>query len=130
MRELRALGYRVEYVKAMDLCLPYHHFRELWVGIFLLYVRLGGRPLRVAFLTPAYWDGLFVLPFAALIPAFPSGFGVRHGAWMVGCCLPVSAILAVVTILQAESVGYAACIGKVISIQPPTPGGFAWLRPQ
>jgi hypothetical protein len=46
-----------------------------------------------------------VLPFVALIPAFSFGFwglDTVHGWWDVA--LAISAILAVVTILQAESV--------------------------
>ena len=107
MRRVRSLGYRVEFVKAMDLLLTrtYRHFRELWDGWSRsLYVRLGGRPLRVA----AHAIGILgwaVLPFVALIPAFSFGFwglDMVHGWWDVA--LAVSAILAVVTILQAESV--------------------------
>ena len=107
MRRVRSLGYRVEFVKAMDLLLTrtYRHFRDLWDGWSRsLYVRLGGRPLRLA----AHVIGILgwaVLPFAALIPAFSFGFwglDMVHGWWDVA--LAVSAILAVVTILQAESV--------------------------
>ncbi len=107
MRRVRSLGYRVEFVKAMDLLLTrtYRHFRELWDGWSRsLYVRLGGRPLRLA----AHAIGILgwaVLPFVALIPAFSFGFwglDMVHGWWDVA--LAVSAILAVVTILQAESV--------------------------
>jgi chlorobactene glucosyltransferase len=107
MRRVRSLGYRVEFVKAMDLLLTrtYRHFRELWEGWSRsLYVRLGGRPLWVA----AHAIGILgwaVLPFVALIPAFSFGFwglDMVHGWWDVA--LAVSAILAVVTILQAESV--------------------------
>jgi hypothetical protein len=83
----------------------YRHFGELWEGWSQsLSVLLGVRPLRLA----AHAVGILawaVLPFAALIPAFSFGFwGVdtMHGWWDV--IFAVSAILAVVTILQAESV--------------------------
>jgi hypothetical protein len=107
MRRVRALGYRVEFVKAMDLLLtrPYRHLPELWAGWSDgLYMRLGGRPLWVV----AHAIGILgwaVLPFVALIPAFSFGFwglDMVHGWGDVA--LAVSAILAVVTILQAESV--------------------------
>jgi hypothetical protein len=107
MRRVKSLGYRVEFVRAMDLLLirTYHHFRELWDGWSRsLYVLFGGRPLRVA----AHAVGILawaVLPFVALIPAFSFGFwglDMVHGWWDV--VFAVSAILAVVTILQAESV--------------------------
>jgi hypothetical protein len=67
-------------------------------------VQLGARPFSVA----AHAVGLLTwaaLPFAALIPAFSFGFwglDLVHGWWEV--MLAVSTILAVVTILQAESV--------------------------
>jgi hypothetical protein len=107
MRRVRSLGYRVEFVKAMDLLITRtsRHFRDLWEGwSHSLYTRLGGRPWRLA----AHALGIVawaVLPFMALIPAFSFGFwglDMIHGWWDVA--LAVSAILAVVTILQAESV--------------------------
>jgi chlorobactene glucosyltransferase len=107
MRRIKSLGYRVEFVRAMDLLQSraYRHFGELWEGWSQsLSVLLGVRPLRLA----AHAVGILawaVLPFAALIPAFSFGFwGVdtMHGWWDV--IFAVSAILAVVTILQAESV--------------------------
>jgi chlorobactene glucosyltransferase len=107
MCRVKALGYRVEFVRAMDLLQTraYHHLRELWDGwSHTLYVLLGAHPFPVA----AHTVGLLawaVLPFAALIPAFSFGFwGVDlvHGWWDI--VFAVSAILAVVTILQAESV--------------------------
>ena len=107
MRRVKSLGYRVEFVRAMDLLLTrtYRHFRELWDGWSRsLYVRPGGRPLRVA----AHAVGILawaVLPFVALIPAFSFGFwglDMVRGWWDIA--FAVSAILAVVTILQAESV--------------------------
>ena len=107
MRRVKALGYRVEFVRAMDLLLTrtYRHFRELWDGWSQsLYVLCGGHPLRVA----AHAVGILalaVLPFVALIPAFSFGFwglDIVHGWWDIA--FAVSAILAVVTILQAESV--------------------------
>ena len=107
MRRVKSLGYRVEFVRAMDLLLirTYRHFRELWDGWSQsLYVLSGRRPLRVA----AHAVGILawaVLPFVALIPAFSFGFwglDMVHGWWDVA--FAVSAILAVVTILQAESV--------------------------
>lgn len=107
MRQVKSLGYRVEFVRAMDLLLtrPDRHFRELWDSWGQsLYVRFGGRPLRVA----AHVVGICawaVLPFAALIPACSFGLwglDTVHGWWDVA--FAVSAILVVVTILQAESV--------------------------
>jgi chlorobactene glucosyltransferase len=107
MSRVKSLGYRVEFVRAMDLLLTrtYRHFRELWDGWSQsLYVLLGGRPLWVA----AHAVGILtwaVLPFVAIIPAFSFGFwglDTIHAWWDV--VLAVSAILAVVTILQAESV--------------------------
>jgi len=107
MRRVKSLGYRVEFVRAMDLLLTrtYRNFRELWDGWSQsLYMLFGGRPRRVA----AHTAGILawaVLPFAALIPAFSFGFwglDMVHGWWDVA--FAVSAILAVVTILQAESV--------------------------
>jgi chlorobactene glucosyltransferase len=107
MRRVKSLGYRVEFVKAMDLLQTraYRHLRELWDGwCQSLYWLLGARPLQVA----AHAVGLVawaVLPFVALIPAFSFGFwglDIVHGWWDV--VFAVSAILAVVTILQAESV--------------------------
>jgi chlorobactene glucosyltransferase len=107
MRRVKAPGHRVEFVKAMDLLQTrtYRNLGELWDGWSrCLYVLLGGRPIRVI----AHTLGLMiwaVLPFVALIPAFSFGFwGLDrlHGWWEV--VFAVSAILAVVTILQAESV--------------------------
>jgi hypothetical protein len=107
MRRVKSLGYRVEFVRAMDLLQTraYRRLRELWDGWSQsLYVVLGARPLQVT----AHALGLVawaVLPFAALIPAFSFGFwglDMVHGWWDV--VFAVSAILAAVTILQAESV--------------------------
>jgi chlorobactene glucosyltransferase len=107
LRRVKSLGYRVEFVKAMDLLQvrSYHSLRELWEGWSKsLYFRLGAHPLPIT----AHILGMLawaVLPFAALIPAFSFGFwglDVVHGWWDV--VLAVCAILAVVTILQAESV--------------------------
>ncbi len=107
MCRVKSLGYRVEFIRAMDLLQTraYRHLGELWDGWSqTLYVQLGARPFPVA----VHAIGLLAwaaLPFAALIPAFSFGFwGVDlvHGWWDV--VLAVSAILAVVTILQAESV--------------------------
>jgi chlorobactene glucosyltransferase len=104
---VKSLGYRVEFVRAMDLLQSraYRHLRELWDGwSYTLYVQLGSRPFSVA----AHAVGLLAwaaLPFAALIPAFSFGFwglDLVHGWWDV--VFAASAILAVVTILQAESV--------------------------
>jgi chlorobactene glucosyltransferase len=106
-RRIKSLGYRVEFVRAMDLLQSraYRHFSELWDGWSQsVYVLLGARPLRLA----AHSVGILawaVLPFAALIPAFSFGFwglDTVHGWWDV--VFAVGAILAVVTILQAESV--------------------------
>jgi chlorobactene glucosyltransferase len=107
MHRVKSLGYRVEFVRAMDLLQTrdYRHLRELWDGWSqTLYVLLGARPLQVAAhaVSILAWA---VLPFAALIPAFSFGFwglDLVHGLWDV--VFAVSAILAVVTILQAESV--------------------------
>jgi chlorobactene glucosyltransferase len=107
MRRINSLGYRVEFVRAMDLLQSrtYRHFGEMWDGWSQsLYALLGARPLGLA----AHAVGILtwaVLPFAALIPAFSFGFwglDMMHGWWDV--VLAVSAILSVVTILQAESV--------------------------
>jgi chlorobactene glucosyltransferase len=107
MRRVKSLGYRVEFVRAMDLLQTrtYRHFRELWGGWGQsLHGLLGRHPLRVA----AHVVGILawaVLPFVALIPAFSFGFwglDMVRGWWDVA--FAVSAILAVVTILQAESV--------------------------
>jgi hypothetical protein len=107
MRRVKSLGYRVEFVKAMDLLQTraYRHLRELWDGWSQsLYWLLGARPLLVAAhaLSMVGWA---VLPFVALIPAFSFGFwglDMVRGWWDV--VFAVCAILAVVTILQAESV--------------------------
>jgi chlorobactene glucosyltransferase len=107
MRRVKSLGYRVEFIRAMDLLQtrPYRHLRELWDGWSQsLCVLLGTHPLQVI----AHAAGMVawaVLPFVALIPAFSFGFwglDMVHGWWDV--VFAVSAILAVVTILQAESV--------------------------
>jgi chlorobactene glucosyltransferase len=107
MRRVKSQGYRVEFVRAMDLLQTrtYRHLRELWEGWSQsLWVHLGSRPLWVT----AHAVGMVawaVLPFVALIPAFSFGFwglDMVHGWWDV--MFAVSAILAVVTILQAESV--------------------------
>jgi hypothetical protein len=104
---VKSLGYRVEFVKAMDLlqARSYRSVRELWEGWSeSLFFLLGAHPLLIA----AHVLGMLawaVLPFAALIPAFSFGFwglDVVRGWWDV--VLAVCAILAVVTILQAESV--------------------------
>jgi chlorobactene glucosyltransferase len=107
MRRVKSLGYRVEFVKAMDLLLirTYRDFHELWAGWSRsLYSLLGGRPLPVA----AHAVGILawaVLPFVALIPAFSFGFwglDMVRGWWDI--VFAVSAILAGVTVLQAQSV--------------------------
>jgi hypothetical protein len=107
LRRIKSLGYRVEFVRAMDLLRSraYRRFAELWDGWSQsLFGLLGARPLRLA----AHTVGILawaVLPFAALVPAFSFGFwglDMVHGWWDV--VFAVSAILAVVTILQAESV--------------------------
>jgi Glycosyl transferase family 2 len=107
MRRVKSSGYRVEFVRAMDLLQTraQRHLRELWDGWSQsLYVLLGARPLQVA----AHAVGIVawaVLPFAALIPAFSFGFwglDTVHGWWDV--VFAASAILAAVTILQSESV--------------------------
>jgi chlorobactene glucosyltransferase len=152
MGRVKSLGCRVEFVRAMDLLLTRTHrrFRELWEGWSQsLYVLLGGRPLRVA----AHAVGILtwaVLPFVALIPAFSFGFwglDAIHGWWDVA--LAVSAILAAVTILQAESVvrrvhrqshfytatlplgglclaaaAAAGCLRQVVSRTPPVKGRY------
>jgi chlorobactene glucosyltransferase len=107
MRLVKSQGYRIEFVKALDLlqARPPLSLRELWDGWSQsLYCLLGAHPIRVAAhaLGLAVWA---VLPFVALMPAFSFGFwgldGVQ-GWWDV--VLAIVAILAVVTILQAESV--------------------------
>jgi chlorobactene glucosyltransferase len=107
LRRVRSLGYRVEFVKAIDLlqARSYHSLRELWEGWSeSLYFLLGAHPVLIA----AHVVGMLawaVLPFAVLIPACSFGFwglDVVHGWWDV--VLAVCAILAAVTILQAESV--------------------------
>jgi chlorobactene glucosyltransferase len=107
MHRVKSLGYRVEFVRAMDLLLSrtYRQFRELWEGWSQsFYVLFGGRPWRVVAHAVAIlaWA---VLPFVALIPAFSFAFwglDMVHGWWDVA--FAASAILAVVTILQAASV--------------------------
>lgn len=107
MRRVKDLGYRVEFVKAMDLlqARPYRTFRGVWTGWGTsLYQLLGARPGRVLAHAIAIWLWA-VSPFAALVPAFSFGFwglDAVQGWWDV--VLAVSAILAVVTILQAQSV--------------------------
>jgi hypothetical protein len=107
MRRIESLGYRVEVVKAMDLLQvrAYRNFRELWDGWGAhLYALLGAHPFWGATHACALWAWT-VLPFAALVPAFAFGFwglDAVEGWWDV--VLAVCAILAVVTILQAESV--------------------------
>jgi hypothetical protein len=107
LRRVKALGYRVEVVKAMDLMQvrSYRTFRELWGGWGQDLCRLiGVRPLRVAIHAVALWIWA-VFPFAALVPAFSFGFwglDAVRGWWDV--VLAISAILAVVTILQSHSV--------------------------
>ena len=107
LRRAKSFGYRVEFVKAMDLlqARSYRNLRELWEGWSeSLYFLLGAHPIRLAAHVVAMlvWA---VLPFVALIPALSFGFwglDVVHGWWDV--VLAVCAILTVVTILQAESV--------------------------
>jgi glycosyltransferase involved in cell wall biosynthesis len=107
MRRVKSLGYRVEFIKAMDLLQvrAYHTLYELWEGWSKsLYCQFGAHPLLAA----AYVMGILawaVLPFAALLPAFSFGFwglDAVQGWWDV--VLAACAILAGVTILQAESV--------------------------
>jgi Glycosyl transferase family 2 len=107
MCRVKSLGYRVEFVKAMDLLQvrSARTLRELWESWSQsLPCQLGTHPLLVA----AHVMGILawaVLPFAALLPAFSFGFwglDAVHGWWDV--VLAVCAILAGVTILQAESV--------------------------
>jgi hypothetical protein len=107
MHRVKSLGYRVEFRKAMDLLQTraQRHLRELWTfWCQNLYILLGASPLQVAAHAVAVmlWA---VLPFAALIPAFSFGFwglDTMSGWWDV--VFAVCAILAVVTIMQAESV--------------------------
>jgi chlorobactene glucosyltransferase len=107
MRRIKSLGYRVEFVKAMDLLQvrAYRNFQELWDGWGAhLYALLGAHPLWGATHACALWAWT-VLPFAALVPAFTFGFwglDAVEGWWDV--VLAVCAIVAVVTMLQAESV--------------------------
>jgi chlorobactene glucosyltransferase len=107
MRRIKSLGYRVDFVKAMDLlqARAYRTFRELWDGWGAhLYSLLGAHPLWGATHAFALWAWT-VLPFAALVPAFAFGFwglDAVQGWWDV--VLAVCAILAVVTMLEAESV--------------------------
>jgi chlorobactene glucosyltransferase len=107
MQQVKSLGYRVEFVKAQDLLQtrPYRSFRELWQGWSKhLYPLLGAHPWRIGAHALNIWAWA-VLPFAALVPAFSFGFwgldGVQ-GWWDV--VFAVCTILAVVTILQAQSV--------------------------
>lgn len=106
-RRVKALEYRVEFVKAMDLLQvrTYRGLRELWEGWSArLYDLLGAHPSRVAIQALGIW-GWSVLPFAAMVPAFSFGFwglDAVQGWWDV--VLAVTTILAVVTILQAQSV--------------------------
>ncbi len=107
MRRITSLGYRVECVKAMDLlqARTYRTFQELWDGWGAhLYSLLGAHPLWGATHACALWAWT-VLPFAVVVPAFAFGFwglDAVEGWWDV--VLAVCAILAVVTMLQAESV--------------------------
>jgi hypothetical protein len=107
MRRVKSLGYRVEFVKAHDLLQArlYRSFGELWQGWSRsLYPLLGAHPWRLGAHALSIW-AWSVLPFAALIPAFPFGFWGLDGVqewWDV--VLAVCTILAVVTILQAQSV--------------------------
>jgi hypothetical protein len=107
MRRIKSLGYRVDFVKAMDLLQARTHrtFRELWDGWGAhLYSLFGAHPLRGATHALVLWT-CTVLPFAALVPALAFGFwglDAVQGWWDV--VLAVCAILAVVTMLQAESV--------------------------
>jgi chlorobactene glucosyltransferase len=107
MCRVKSLGYGVEFVKAMDLLhvRSARTLRELWESWSQsLPCQLGTHPLLVA----AHVIGISawaVLPFAALLPAFSFGFwglDAVHGWWDV--VLAVCAILAGVTVLQAESV--------------------------
>jgi chlorobactene glucosyltransferase len=107
MRRVKSLGYRVEYVKAMDLlqARSYRTWRQVWEGWSQCFYQVcGPHPLRVV----GHVAGVVawaVLPFAALIPAFSFGFwglDAIHGWWDV--VLAVCAIIAGVTILQAASV--------------------------
>jgi len=107
MRRAKSSGYRVEFVKAQDLLQTrsYRSFRELWQGWSRdLYPLLGAHPLLIGAHALNIWAWA-VLPFAVLVPAFSFGFwgldGVQ-GWWDVA--LAVCTILAVVTILQAQSV--------------------------
>lgn len=106
-RRVKALEYRVEFVKAMDLLQvrKYRGLRELWEGWSThLYDLLGAHPSLVAVQALGIW-GWTVLPFAAILPAFSFGFwglDAVQGWWDV--VLAVMTILAVVTILQAQSV--------------------------
>ncbi len=106
-RRAKALGYRIEFVKAMDLLQVrmYRRLRELWEGWSdSLYIFLGAHPALIAGQALAIWAWA-VLPFAALVPALSFGFwGLDEvqGWWDV--VFAVCAILAVVTILQAQSV--------------------------
>lgn len=107
MCRVKSLGYRVEFVKAMDLLQvrSARTLRELWESWSQsLPCQLGTHPLLVAahVIGVSAWA---VLPFAALLPAFSFGFwglDAVHGWWDV--VLAVCAILAGVTVLQAESV--------------------------
>ena len=107
MRRIKSLGYRVDSVKAIDLLQARTHrtFRELWDGWGAhLYSLFGAHPLRGVTHALVLWI-CTVLPFAALAPALAFGFwglDAVQGWWDV--VLAVCAILAVVTMLQAESV--------------------------
>jgi GT2 family glycosyltransferase len=107
MRRLKALGYRVEFVKALDLLQvrSSRPRRDLWQEIGrALGARLG--PSRPAVAAHAIALGVWtVSPFLALIPAFAFGFwglDAVQGWWEV--VFAVCAILAAVTVLQAQSV--------------------------
>lgn len=107
VRRVKALGFRMEFVKAMDLLRVrmYRGLRELWAGWSKsLYVLLGAHPVLVTAHALWIW-GWTVLPFAALVPALSFGFwglDTVQGWWDV--VFAVCTILAVVTILQAQSV--------------------------
>ncbi|MBI3326573.1 MAG: glycosyltransferase [Nitrospinae bacterium] len=106
-RRVKALGYRIEFVKAMDLLRVrmYRSLRELWQGWSKsLYFLLGARPAFVVAHALLMWAWT-VLPFAAVAPALSFGFwglDTVRGWWDVVFAL--CTILAVVTILQAQSV--------------------------
>jgi len=106
-RRVRALGYRVECVKAVDLLhvRMYQGLQELWEGWSQRwYVLLDARPPLVLAHALFLWAWT-ILPFAALLPALSFGlWGLDTiGGWW-DIIFAVCTILAVVTILQAHSV--------------------------